>query len=120
MGSLTVNILPPPVIKAKIGVPGTVAAIVHPSLRMHASVSAAVPAMTTASGIVSETPTGITDGTNATFTTTRPFHTDSFAVWINGVLLHSPGDYLTVGTSTILFTESPHVGDVILARFTPL
>jgi hypothetical protein len=119
MSLLTVKILPPPLISATIGGAGGVAVTISAGANIRAGVSAAVPVLSSSSALISETPQGAINGSNATFTT-APFQVDSLAIWINGVLLSTPGDYITTGTSTILFTESPHVGDVILARFTPL
>ena len=61
--------------------------------------------------ILGEQPSGLVNGSNATFTTSLSFQPGKLAVYINGLLQKIITHYQTIGTQTILFTDSPQVGD---------
>lgn len=61
--------------------------------------------------VVSEIPSGSINGSNATFTTAFAFVPESVQVRVNGLGQRKPQDFNTSGTLTIIFTDSPQVGD---------
>lgn len=60
---------------------------------------------------VNETLVGIIDNSNSTFTTSFNFEPSSTNVYINGIRQKKPLHYNTVGNNTIIFTDSPLIGD---------
>ena len=56
---------------------------------------------------------GVINGVNATFTTTFNFNPDTTIVFINGIKQKKPTHYNTVGNNTVLFADSPLVGDIL-------
>lgn len=67
--------------------------------------------------VFGETPAGVVDGQNATFTTEFDFVPESVMVWLNGMLQQRPGDLNTSGARTILFSVSPHADDQIVTSY---
>lgn len=63
--------------------------------------------------VLDEPPTGTINGSNATFTTAFQFVPGQVAVKVNGLTQRLVTDFQTSGTNTIIFAESPHVGDSI-------
>lgn len=56
---------------------------------------------------------GVINGVNATFTTTFNFNPDTTIVFINGVKQKKPAHYNTIGFNTVIFSDSPLVGDIL-------
>lgn len=69
------------------------------------------PGVDGARPVLNETPAGVVNGSNATFTTAFAFVPGQVSVRINGLSQRPLIDFTTTGTQTILFTESPLVGD---------
>lgn len=67
--------------------------------------------------VVGEVPAGLVNGSNATFTTAFGFVPESVEVYVNGLRQKKPTDFNTAGTTTILFSDSPLVGDLLLANY---
>lgn len=67
--------------------------------------------------VVGEVPTGLVNGSNATFTTAFAFIPESVEVKINGLTQKKVTHYNTSGTTTILFTDSPTTGEIILVNY---
>lgn len=63
--------------------------------------------------ILGEIPTGLINGSNATYTTLFDFVPSKVAVYVNGLLQKKITHYNTSGTTTILFVDSPLTGDII-------
>lgn len=63
--------------------------------------------------VLGETPSGIVNGSNATFTTAYDFVPGSVTVRVNGLGQRFITDFNTSGTTTILMGESPQAGDSI-------
>lgn len=61
--------------------------------------------------ILGEQLSGLVNGSNATFTTSLSFQPGKLAVYVNGLLQKIITHYQTTGTQTVLFTDSPQVGD---------
>lgn len=61
--------------------------------------------------VLNEIPAGVVNGSNATFTTAFNFVPGQIAVRINGLSQRFALDFTTIGTTTILFSESPGIGD---------
>ena len=60
---------------------------------------------------------GVIDGSNATFTLPDNFIPGTVDVAINGLTQRRTVDFTTVGTTTILMSESPLVGDYLTASY---
>lgn len=69
---------------------------------------------------VTEELLGTINGSNATFTTTQNFDSDTTIVFINGVKQKKPTHYNTFGTNTIMFYDSPQVGDILEINYVKL
>ena len=67
--------------------------------------------------VVGETPRGAINGTNATFTTAQSFNPDTIACFVNGIQATKGVDYTTSGTTTINFTYSLAVGDLLRVNY---
>lgn len=67
--------------------------------------------------VFGETPAGAIDGSNATFTTAFDFVPGKIVVFLNGLLQKIVTHYNTSGTTTILFNDSPHVGDIVEVNY---
>lgn len=75
--------------------------------------------VTTGAGsfVIGETPSGLVNGSNATYTTDHAFVPETMQVFINGVSQTSGVDYTTIGTNTIIMNVSPIVGDYIRVNY---
>lgn len=73
----------------------------------------------TASGsfVIGETPSGLINGSNVQFTTAQSFVPETVQVFVNGVSQTLTVDYVTTGTTTILLSVSPIVGDYIRVNY---
>jgi hypothetical protein len=69
---------------------------------------------------VNEKLIGVIDGSNATFTTTFNFVVSKENVYINGLKQTKPEFYNTVGTNTIVFTDSPNAGEILEINYEKL
>lgn len=69
--------------------------------------------------VIDEVPSGLINGSNATFTTAQNFLPESVEVTLNGIAQRkgSGFDYVTTGNETIIFATSPEVGDTILVDY---
>jgi hypothetical protein len=77
-----------------------------------------VPSQNTALTFVyNETPAGVRNNSNATFTTLFHFVPESVQLHVNGLLQKPVQDYQTTGTNTLLLTESPGPTETILISY---
>mgnify|MGYP003452409573 CR=1 FL=1 len=67
--------------------------------------------------VIGETPSGLINGANTTFTTEFNFLPASLQITLNGLAQKSGLDYYTVGNQTIIFYESLEIGDIILVDY---
>ena len=67
--------------------------------------------------IIGEQPTGLINGSNATFNTLQSFVPETLQLFINGVSQTNGVDYYTTGTTTIILSVSPIMGDYIRANY---
>ena len=63
---------------------------------------------------------GTIDGSNATFTSPDNFVIDSVGVYINGILQKKVYGWNNTGTGTIIFTDSPQIGDILQIAYIKL
>lgn len=75
------------------------------------------PSTTGTAAEYNETPTGLVNGVNATYTSTFNFIPETVRVYLNGLIQRKPTDYNTSGNDTILFTTSPETGDEIRIHY---
>lgn len=66
---------------------------------------------------VGETPAGLVNGSNATFTTAREFDPLTVSVYVNGLQQRRVTDFNTSGTTTITLTDSPQTGDSLRVTY---
>jgi hypothetical protein len=64
-----------------------------------------------------EIPSGLMNGSNATFATDYQFIPESVEVVVNGLTQRLVEDYLTSGNNTIIFSVSPSTNDTILINY---
>lgn len=69
--------------------------------------------LSSASFIYNETPSGVINNSNATFLTAFDFIPGKVLVYINGLKQEPVTHYQTSGTKTIMFSDSPLVGEKI-------
>ena len=62
---------------------------------------------------ITESLIGTIDNSNSTFTTSFDFDPDTTIVFINGIKQKKPTHYNNSGTNTIIFSDSPQVGDIL-------
>lgn len=67
--------------------------------------------------VIGETPTGVINGSNATFTTQNNFVPLSLDLILNSTIQTYGIDYITTGTNTITLNVSPVVGDIIRVNY---
>lgn len=67
--------------------------------------------------IYGEELSGLINGSNAVFTTAFNFQPGKLALYINGLLQKIILDYQTVGTQTIILSNSPQVGEQITVSY---
>ena len=67
----------------------------------------------------SETPAGLVDGINTTYTTQYKFHGDTLAVYLNGLKLRkgATNDYIIIDNQTFIMNYAPTTGDVLLVDY---
>lgn len=63
--------------------------------------------------VINETPTGMVNGVNATYTSAFNFIPESVQIEINGIDQYNPEHFVTSGLTTIIFNDSPETGDII-------
>ena len=63
---------------------------------------------------------GTIDGSNATFTAPEDFVIASVGVYINGILQKKVYGWNNTGTQTIIFTDSPQIGDILQIAYIKL
>ena len=63
---------------------------------------------------------GTIDGSNATFTSPENFVIASVGVYINGILQKKVYGWNNTGTQTIIFTDSPQIGDILQIAYIKL
>jgi hypothetical protein len=69
------------------------------------------------SGFINEHLSGAVDGSNATYSTSRPFVPETVQVYINGLLQEPVVDFQTTGNDTIHLSESPLPTDKLLVSY---
>jgi hypothetical protein len=70
-------------------------------------------AMELSSLIWGEIPTGNTNGTNRTFTSSYPYNPNFFAVFLNGLRQRLLSDYNQTGAQSFQFLNAPGPGDTV-------
>lgn len=75
------------------------------------------PSTTGTASEFNETPSGLVNGSNATYTTAYNFIPETVRVSLNGLLQRNPTDFTTSGNDTIIFTTSPETGDEIRTHY---
>lgn len=73
----------------------------------------ATPTVSVSYEEVNEVLVGVVDGVNSSFTTSFNFDPDTTIVFINGVKQRKPIHYNTVGSNTVIFSDSPLAGDLL-------
>lgn len=68
--------------------------------------------------VIGETPIGLVDGSNATFTSAFDFVPESVEVFVETCRMALLDDYITAGTRTITFYVSPLSGEKIKINYT--
>lgn len=63
-------------------------------------------------------PSGLIDGSNATFTTPHSFVPETVQVFRNGLLQYNPTHFTTTSTTTINLNFSPIIGDILTVNYT--
>ena len=109
MDSTVINIITPPPEPVTINVIETVQQV---TVNVSAVGEKGDPGIGALDLLLGEPAIGVINGSNATFTTT--FNFSQIAVYINGLLQKIVTHYQTVGNNTIIFNDSPQVGDIIL------
>lgn len=87
---------------------------------INAEVQAALDALVLGTGavrVIGETPSGLVNGSNATYTTAFSFIPLSVEVFVNGLRQKLVTHYNTSGTTIITFSDSPQTGDQILINY---
>lgn len=67
--------------------------------------------------IFNETPSGLINGANATFTTQYKFVPGKIDVYVNGLKQKIVQDFNTTGNNTIILTFSPASGETITVDY---
>lgn len=75
------------------------------------------PGQPGANVILNETPSGVIDGSNTTFTTANNFVPESLCVQVNGLAQKPIDHFITIGSNTFDMNESPQVGDFLLVCY---
>jgi hypothetical protein len=70
-------------------------------------------------GVVGEVPTGAIDGTNTTFTISKPFVAASLAVYLNGLRQRPTTDFTIADATHFVLTSAPITGDSLLTDYQP-
>jgi hypothetical protein len=69
---------------------------------------------------INEVLIGVVNNSNVTFTTSFNFDPSTTIVFINGIKQKKPVHYNTVGTNTVVFTDSPLVGELLEINYVKL
>lgn len=72
-----------------------------------------IPSVAVSYEEVTEELIGVIDGSNNIFTTSFGFDPDTTIVFINGIKQRKPAHYNTAGLNTIIFSDSPLIGDIL-------
>jgi len=67
--------------------------------------------------VVGETPVGLVNNSNATYTTAFAFVPESVELFINGIRQKRILDFTTSSTTTVLITDSPLTGDILQLNY---
>lgn len=67
--------------------------------------------------VIGEIPSGLLNGSNATFTTLNQFKPGTVRVYLNGVRQTIVDDYQTIGNQTITLVFSPFAGEHLLVDY---
>lgn len=67
--------------------------------------------------VIGETPVGLVNGSNATYTVAFDFDPTSVEVFINGVRQKRVIHFNTSGLVTIIFADSPQTGDLLQVNY---
>lgn len=62
-------------------------------------------------------PSGLINGSNATFTTPDSFIPETVQLFRNGLSQYNPTHFYTTGTHTIILNFSPIVGDILTVNY---
>ena len=66
--------------------------------------------------VAGETPAGLVDGANVTYTLAHTPKTGSLQLFLNGVLQHATTDY-TIAGATVTFLTAPFTGELVRAWY---
>lgn len=67
--------------------------------------------------VFGETPAGLVNGSNATYTTAFDFEPETVIPSINGLEQKLGTHYITMGNNTIIFNDSPTTGEIITVTY---
>lgn len=67
--------------------------------------------------VFGETPAGLVNGSNATYTTAFDFVPESVVPSINGLEQKAGTHFITMGNDTIIFNDSPTTGEIITVTY---
>lgn len=67
--------------------------------------------------VLNETPVGVTNATNAVYTTAFEFAEGSTRLFLNGQRMQLVSDYIESGANEITFTHPPHNGDILIIDY---
>ncbi len=67
--------------------------------------------------VFGEVPSGVMNGSNATFVTAYNFVPESVQVFLNGLLQKIVSDYSTSGSTVIMLVSAPQAGENILVNY---
>lgn len=99
----------PTSINVKVGVPDTIKVLIGGIIMGNGE-----------NWVINEEPSGLINGTNATFTTAFNFVAGKAEVYLNGMLQKIVQDYQSIGNNTIQINTSPSVGETILISYIKL
>ena len=91
------------------------------SLEVFQGVSFTVPVGGGGGGTVqvwNETPAGVINGINLSFSTFNPFRSSSLALYLNGLRQRPTGDYIVTGANVFQMVLPPLVGDTLSVDYT--
>lgn len=75
------------------------------------------PPGSTSDFVFGETPSGLVNGSNATFVTAFPFIAESLIPSVNGLEQKLGLDFIITGVNTFVFNESPTTGEIISVTY---
>ena len=97
--------------------PSTVAGGVMTDIAGDGVVTMEIPANPANNIVLGEELTGVINNSNSTFNTAFNFVPGTVVVRVNGLSQRMVTDYNTSGTTTIIFSSSPQVGDYVAADY---